>query len=116
VGKEVDGNCYVLLERNKDAYIPTKENKRSFEFRGKPVPLRQMALRSSAPMRGTAYDGFLITVTDERGSIIAHRASSKFLFENMENLKQLSPHNYFDRDCLRVFPTRITEASRTPYF
>ncbi len=116
VGKEVDGNCHILLERHKDAYIPTKENKRSFEFRGEQVPLRQIALRSSAPMRGTAYDGYLITVTDERGKIIAHRTSSKFLFENIENLKKLSPRNYFDRDCKRVLPTPITEAGRTPYF
>ncbi len=67
-------------------------------------------------MRGTAYDGYLITITDERGEIITHRASSKFLFENMENLKQLSPRNYFDRDCKRTLPTPITEAGRSPYF
>ncbi len=116
VGKEVDGNRYVLLERNKDSYIPSKENKRSFEFRGEQIPLRQIALRSSAPMRGTAYDGYLITVTDERGKIIAHRTSSKFLFENIENLKKLSLRNYFDRDCKRVLPSPITEAGRTPFF
>ena len=115
VGKESDGDRYILLERNKDAYIPTEENKRSFEFRGGQILLRQMALRDSAPMRGIAYDSFLVTVTDERGKIIAHKASSKFLFENIEKLKQLSPHNYFDRDCARVLPTPITEAGRGFY-
>jgi hypothetical protein len=66
-------------------------------------------------MRGTKYGGYRIVITDERGKIIQHETSNDFLFEKYENLKKLLPNNYFNRDCIRVIPTRPTEDSRGDY-
>ena len=76
------------------------------------MPLRRIAYRESAPVRGIRYSGFLITVTDKRGEIIAYRATSNYLYENLENLKKIRPNNYFDRECKRAFPTQPTEDNR----
>ncbi len=112
VGKEVDGDNYVLLDRGTSSFIPTRENKKSHEFEGKQVEIKRIAYRSSAPMRGTKYAGYLVTLTDERGKIIQHAASNKFLFENLENLETLSRNNHFNTQCIRVIPARPNADSR----
>ena len=112
VGEEVDGDNYVLLDRGISSFTPTRENKKTHEFEGKQVELKRIAYRSSAPMRGTKYAGYLITITNERGEIIQHKASSEFLFENLENLKKLKPNNHFNSECIRVIPARPNEDSR----
>jgi hypothetical protein len=112
IGEEVDGDNFILLERNQAVFNPTEYKGKSFEFRGKEIELRKMAYRDSAPVRGTKYGGYLVTVTDVRGKIILHKASHEFLFENLKNLKKLAPNTHFNKDCKRVIPARPTEDSR----
>lgn len=114
VGKEVDGKNYVLLDRNISSFTPTRENKKTHEFRGGDIDIRKMAYRGSAPMRGTEYSGYLVTVTDERGVVIQHKTTDDFLFENLENLKKLNRRNHFNKACIRVMPARPNEDSRGP--
>ncbi len=37
IGEEVDGDNYILLDRQRDVFTPTHENKRSHAFSGNPV-------------------------------------------------------------------------------
>ena len=112
-GEEVDGDNYVLLDRQQSTFTPSKESKGIHEFYSPaPIRLQTMAMRSAAPMRGIKYGGYLITVTDERGKIIQHKTSHKWLFENLENLKKLPDGKHFDKRCIRVGPPRPTQADR----
>jgi hypothetical protein len=62
--------------------------------------------------RGEKYDGYLVTVTDQRGQIIAHRTSNKFLFEHLNRLKMLPVTRHFDKECRRVAPPRPIDSDR----
>jgi hypothetical protein len=104
--EEVDGDNYVLMDRQSSAFAPTPENKQSLDFYGKKTRIQQQAVRVQAPMRGTKYGGYLITITDERGKIIQYKTSHEWLFENMENLKKVPVGKHFNKDCNRVGPPR----------
>jgi len=112
-GEEIDGNNYVLLDRQQSAFTPSKENKGCHSsYSPKSIRLTASAMRAASPIRGTKYGGFLIIITDERGKIIQHKTSHKWLFENLENLKNLPVGKHFDKRCIRVGPPRPTQADR----
>ena len=113
VGEEIDGDNYILFDRQSSTFIPSKENGGCHSFYSiEPIRLTATAMRSASPMRGTKYGGFLITITDECGKIIQYKTSSKWLFENLENLKKLPVGKHFDKRCIRVGPPRPTQADR----
>jgi hypothetical protein len=114
VGEEIDGNNFVLLHRMTSSFIPTAENQGAHEFFGEQVKLMRIAYRSSAPLRGIKYGGYLVTITDERGNLIQHETSNKFLYAGLNNLKQLKQNNHFNKECHRVIPARPNEDSRGP--
>jgi hypothetical protein len=114
VGDEVDGDNFVLLERNTATVKPADFEDRAYEFYGDKVRLKQQAIVPTASMRGTKYGGYLITVTDVRGKIIQHAESNQFLFKNMENLKQLAVGRHFDKRCRHVGPARPQKSDRPP--
>ena len=67
--------------------------------------------------RGAKFKGHLILVTDERGEIIQHSASSPWLYENREQLLKVPVGRYFDETCNRVHPSGpklFYEAHRFP--
>ncbi|MEN8255166.1 MAG: SHD1 domain-containing protein [Verrucomicrobiota bacterium] len=112
-GEEIDGDNYVLLDRQQSTFSPSGENKGSHEFYSpKPIRLQATAMRAASPMRGTKYGGFLITITDERGEIIQYKTSHKWLFECLETLKKLPVGKHFDKRGIRVGPPRPTRADR----
>ena len=104
--EEVDGDNYKLVDRQASTFTPTAENKQALEFYGPKTRIQQQAVRVQAPMRGTKYGGFLITITDERGKIIGHKTSHEWLFENLEALKKIPVGKHFDKGCNRVGPPR----------
>jgi len=103
IGAENGGDKYILLDRQESTFTPSEEDARSYSFKGKPV--RLLDYITDDQRRGEKYGGFLITITDERGKIIGHRESNKWLFENLENLRQLPVGKYMDKSCTRVHPT-----------
>ena len=103
IGQEIHGDKYQLLDRQKASFIPSKENDRSIKFTGRKVELPNFILEYIH--RGIENHGYLITVTDERGEIVAHKTTAKWLYENIENLKQMLPGRFMDRTCRRVYPT-----------
>ena len=97
---------YSLFDRQTVTFTPTKENHRSLEYRS-PREVRVLNFVSGGENRGRKYEGggYLITVTDERGKIIQHQASSPWLFEHLDNLKKLPLNAYLNDKCERVPPT-----------
>jgi len=112
VAEEVDGDNYKLVDRKSSSFIPSVENKHSHEFYGEIARIQQQAVRQQAPLRGTKYGGFLITITDERGVIIDYKASHEWLFENLEHLKKIPVGKHFNKKCERVGPPRPGPADR----
>ncbi len=104
IGAEFGGEKHILLDYRKENFFLTKKNGGRFEFSGNPVELVDYA--SNGQRRGKKYGGYLVVVTDARGEIIAHNASSKLFFGNLENLRTVPVGKYFDDSCIRTAPTR----------
>jgi len=113
VGDEIDGDNYILFDRQKSTFIPSKENKGFLElYSDKPVRVKAEANQFSYPMRGGKYGGFLITITDNAGRIIEYKTSNEWLFKNLENLKNIPVGKHFDKRCIRVGPPRPSPVER----
>ena len=111
IGAQIlDSKGYVLLDRQTGSFTLNKENERSFRLKGKKdVELFNSKLGSSESgyyNMGLKYSSYLVVVTDSRGKIIAHEAPKKWLFENLERLRELSVGNFFDNTCTRIGPAR----------
>ena len=105
IGAEVHGDNYVLLDRHEHRFVLTNENQRSIKFKGKTVQVTDYVIDDRFH-RGRKYVGYLVVITDPRGKIIAHKTPKKWLFENLENLKEVPLGKCFDKTCTRVGPTR----------
>jgi hypothetical protein len=105
IGSEIGANKYMLLDKTSARFTLNNENDRSFSFSGRTVEMLDYV--SYEQRRGDRYEGFLITITDERGEIIAHRSSPTWLYENLENLQQLPLNSFMDKTCTRVWPTPL---------
>jgi len=97
---------YLLLDHQKTTFTPSAED-RFYEFRSpREVVLEDYTIKYYTTEHGEKYSGYLVTVTDECGEVVAVESSSKWLLENLENLKKLSVGNYMDKTCTRTFPAR----------
>jgi RNase P/RNase MRP subunit p29 len=112
VGREINGDNYILLERNSSDFTLSKENNYSHEFYGKKIRMMEYTNRASSPMRGRDYGGYLVVISDEDGNIVQHQASSEFLFEYMQKLQKLPVNAHFDKWCNRTYPPRLIDADR----
>ncbi|HEY5621159.1 MAG TPA: hypothetical protein VIR77_01020, partial [Pontiella sp.] len=105
LGRERIGDKFIVLDRGNFSFSPSRENNFEVEYIGDRVAVLENYIVDNQP-RGEMNAGFLITVTDVQGEIIAMNASHDWLFENLEKLRNLDIGNFFDRTCNRVFPTR----------
>ncbi len=115
IGREREGDHYVLWKRGSKTFTPGKENKFMVEFTsGSPIRrvCKSMQIEAGSRMRGEVYDGYLVTVTDQRGEIIAHRTSNEFLFKYIARLKEVPVTRHFDKECIRVAPPRPINSDR----
>jgi hypothetical protein len=104
IGKEFIGDKYILLDRSSTHFSLTDENKRSHGFQSeRDVEFMEWVI--DGVRRGMEYAGNLVTVTDKRGRIIQYSASNPWLWENLENLKQLPVGSFMDENCIRTHPT-----------
>jgi len=103
IGQEHDGDKYILLDRQESSFVPAKEDNRAYAFSGKKISIYTREL--DGVVRGTDYYGYLVLVTDERGVIVQHAESNKWLFGHLDSLEKLSVGNYMDKTCTRAFPT-----------
>jgi hypothetical protein len=105
IGQQIlDRSKFTLLGRGSDFFTPGDENERSHTFLSDNyVELYEYNMDSQA--RGKKKYGYLITITDERGEIIQHQASNKWLWENYDSLKNIPIGAFMDKSCARVYPT-----------
>ncbi len=103
IGEETNGDNFIMLDRQESHFTPTKENGRSHSFHGDKVRLLQtVAYFGRGEIRGQKYGGYLIVVTDERGRIIDHGASHKWLIGILDELRTLPFRCHFDKTGIRV--------------
>lgn len=108
IGDEIKGDRYILLDRKKSTFTPSKENKWTHEFYSKRL-VRMTDLWDNSTVysrRGEQYAGFVITVRDKRGKLIGINASREWMENSIENLEQLKIGNYMNELCQRTYPTR----------
>ncbi len=106
--QELGRNIYRLVSRAEGDFVPA-ESDGAFRISGNNTTLYTYSLY--AEKRGERYAGYLVVVTDERGEIIQHAESSKWLFDNLSDLRKLPVGRYMDRECKRTFPV-----GPKPYF
>lgn len=113
IGEEVDGDNYILLDRQVDSFIPFGENKKTFLLQSpEPIRIQTTAIRAASPMRGVKYGGYLVVIKDKRGRIIQYKTSKEWLFDCLENLEKLPVGKHFDKRGNRVGPPRPTSGDR----
>ena len=103
IGAEIDGDNFILLDRQESSFIPSEENKRSHAFSGDTITLTDFD-HINGLRRGQRYSSYLIVVTDSRGEIIQYETPKKWLFEHLENLKKVPVGKHIDETCTRVLP------------
>ena len=110
IGEEIDGDNYILLDHQDSCFTPNEENGRSYEFKGKTVPVYEKTIPEDEGIfgqrRGDKYSGYLVVVTGESGVIVDHRASRKWLIDILGNLRRLPVGSHFDKSGARVSPPR----------
>jgi len=105
IGEEVNGDNYILLDRQESFFTPTKENGRSHEFSGDEVMLEVRDWTFFADLyKGEKYGGYLVLVTDERGKIIDVGSSHKWLPDLAEILRKFPLGKHFDKTGTRTYP------------
>jgi len=112
-GIEIKGDRYILLDRFSSPFTLKEKNKSVFEFYSKrTVRLTDMwgdapyANLASFTRRGEQYFGFMITVKDKRGKVIAVDASNDWMPEYLDTLEERRIGNYMDKTFQRTYPTR----------
>ena len=106
VGQQVlDTDKYFLMDRAVSRFTPGPDNDYSHEFYGR---------RTAEVMKFTMYDQnmgrkfsgeYLVVLKDERGTIIGHNDTAKWLLENVDKLEKLPVGAFFDDTCTRIYPT-----------
>lgn len=105
IGKERIGDKYILLDRQSTSFVFTAKGNKEFVFRSE----REVTLQHfyvAKEVRGETYFGHLIVVKDERGEMIAVKATRDWMIENIDALRERRVNNYIDESCERVYPTR----------
>ncbi|MBN2164143.1 MAG: hypothetical protein JXR25_05400 [Pontiellaceae bacterium] len=115
IGREVNGDHYILLDRMEEWFVPLEEASGKFTFSGETVRLKKYANRFGCPMRGREEDGYLIVVSDQQGRIVQYKASNEFLFEHLSDLDRLPVNAHFDGACVRRYPSRPVDADRADW-
>jgi hypothetical protein len=113
IADELHGDRYRLLDYGKEVFIPSEFRRNSFTFRGRKLRTQKQAILPWTPLRGYDYCGRLVVITDERGKVIQHWSSRKFLLPHLDELRKLKPGNYFDEDCRRTMPTGPSDDDRS---
>jgi len=105
IGSEIGANRFMLLDKGSDSFVPFEHPDGHYVFSGNSVVLYDWNIYQQR--RGERYKGFLITVTDERGVLIANRGSPTWLYKNLGNLEKLELGSFLDNECNQVWPTPL---------
>jgi hypothetical protein len=105
IGKENAGDKHVLYCYQQEPFYLEKGTKSHYELETEEVIFTEYV--SYGQLRGEAYDGYMIIVTDSRGEIVASKATKEKWFGIADNLRMLPVGKTFDeKDGIRCFPSR----------
>jgi len=109
IASEIDGDNFVLLDRQTAKYTPSEENGGIYELWGKKAYMKDY-LDADAPgsgnRRGEKLKGHMIVVTDERGEIIAQDISNDWMLDIIDFLRTFPIGRHFNKEGERVYPPR----------
>ncbi|MDF7824188.1 hypothetical protein P4B35_09220 [Pontiellaceae bacterium B12227] len=111
-GDEAGGDNFILLDRNSGSFVPDDQEDGAFSFASEDEVEMKVQSLYDGDLRGVKYGGYLVTISDEEGRVIQHKATHEFLYEKLENLKRVPVSKHFDKDCKRVAPPRPTPSDR----
>lgn len=103
IAKELIGDKFILVDRQKSSFIPTKENDFSHTFSGPQIEFMEYVY--DGDRRGKEYAGNLVVIYDKFGRVIDYQTSNQWLYDHMDNLKKIPIGRFFDKTCQRVIPT-----------
>jgi hypothetical protein len=75
IGEEVDGDNYVLVQRDVTKFVFPEGRNSTYEFIVEDVPLRKYHAawaKQAAMFRGVTYLGYITTVLDSKGNLVAY--------------------------------------------
>ena len=105
IADEIDGDNFVLLDRQEEMFVLSDENGEIYEFWGKKAHMRDYTdyVRNR---RGCKFKGHMVVITDERGEIIAQDISNDWMLDIIESLREFPVGRHFDKTGTRVYPPR----------
>lgn len=104
IGEEIDGDNYILLDRQKMTFNPSRQEDLIYSVMSdRKVRLYDYEFFQDG-RRGQKYGGYLIIVTDSRGTVISQKSPYNWISENIENLNRLPVGVHFGKSCRRVSP------------
>jgi hypothetical protein len=102
IGNQLMTDNRVLLDYKKEIFVLSKENDFMFRSTGRNMLLLDYSINNSR--HGTRPSGHLILIRDQRGKIIAYKASSQSFYENRHKLSSYKIGWYFDQNCDLCLP------------
>jgi len=105
IANEIDGDNFVLLDRQEGKFGFSGENGEIHEFWGKKAHMRDY-MDFVGNRRGRKFKGHMIVITDERGEIIAQDISNDWMLDIIESLREFPVGRHFDKTGKRVYPPR----------
>lgn len=104
IGEENAGDKLILLDYQKEPFRLTDGSKSVFELPSNTIELIEFNMNGQ--LRGEAYKGYIIVITDSRNEIIASKASRDEWLTILENLRKVPIRKMFDDDGNRCWPSR----------
>jgi len=106
IGLEIDGSNYIFLDSGTTTFVPSEYKNKTFTFTGdRSVRVYDYVFFDDG-RRGQKYGGYIVTITDSRGKIIAYKSPYKWAIKYLDKIKKLYPNVHFDKTGTRVFPPR----------
>lgn len=105
IGAENAGDKHVLYGYEKESVVLNQGSKSYFELKSQTIPITEYVLNGQ--LRGDAFAGYIILVTDPRGELIASKATKSKWLDIVDNLREVPVSRTFDETTgERCFPSR----------
>jgi len=105
IADEIDGDNFVLLDRQEKTFVFSEESGGIQEFWGEKAYMRDY-MDFVGNRRGLKFKGHMIVITDERGEIIAQNITNDWFLDIIEPLREFPVGRHFDKTGTRVYPPR----------
>jgi hypothetical protein len=133
IADEEDGDNYILIQYDKQKFLFPDGHKSEYEWVVSDIPIRRYFAQwavSSAKWRGGNYLGYIVTVLDPKGNVVAHETDinrEEWLSDGIpaavEKLRRLAHEGrgsvysrHFDKNIQKARLPRIEWHRRTNFF